>query len=162
MGMPRQCAIPQDSMTSTASGTSIRVAPFLTKPDGGPSPGGPPLPRWPTPPASFRANRRSLRFIPALVKAVVEGRNGSAVRVRGHDPAAPTKGWRTARRNLTEKAGLMGLRSHDLRHSWITSHAEIGTPQSVLEAQAGHLWKTNVRPLNAHQREGRRPEWTPA
>jgi hypothetical protein len=29
----------------------------------------------------------------------------------------------------------------DLRHNWVTSHAEIGTPQSVLEAQAGHLSK---------------------
>jgi integrase len=72
---------------------------------------------------------------------VVEGKNGTAVRVRRHDPATPTKGWRTEWRNLTEKAGLKGLRSHDLRHSWITSHAEIGTPQSVLEAQAGHLSK---------------------
>ena len=33
------------------------------------------------------------------------------------------------------------MRGHDLRHNWITSHAEIGTPQSVLEAQAGHLSK---------------------
>jgi len=42
---------------------------------------------------------------------------------------------------MTEEAGLKGLRGHDLRHNWITSHAEIGTPQSVLEAQAGHLSK---------------------
>lgn len=58
-----------------------------------------------------------------------------------YDPTKPTKGWRTAWRKLTEKAGLPGLRGHDLRHNWITSHAEIGTPQSVLEAQAGHLSK---------------------
>ena len=45
MGMQRQCAIPQGSMTSMACGTSIPVAQFLTKPDGGPSPGGPLLPR---------------------------------------------------------------------------------------------------------------------
>jgi hypothetical protein len=80
-------------------------------------------------------------LIPALVTVVVGGKNGTAVRVRRHDPATPTKGWRTAWRNLTGKAGLKGLRSHDLRHSWITSHVEIGTPQSVLEAQAGHLSK---------------------
>ena len=42
---------------------------------------------------------------------------------------------------LTEQAGLKGLRGHDLRHNWITSHEEIGTPQSVLEAQGGHLSK---------------------
>ena len=39
------------------------------------------------------------------------------------------------------KVGLHGLRGHDLRHNWVTGHAEIGTPQSVLEAQAGHLSK---------------------
>lgn len=51
------------------------------------------------------------------------------------------EGLRTAWRKLTEKAGLRGLRGHDLRHNWVTGHAEIGTPQSVLEAQAGHLSK---------------------
>jgi integrase len=76
----------------------------------------------------------------ALVNAVME-RNATAVRVRRYDPTKPTKGWRSAWRKLTEKAGLKGLRGHDLRHNWITSHAEIGTPQSVLEAQAGHLSK---------------------
>jgi hypothetical protein len=45
MGMQRQCAIPEGSMTSMACGTSIPVARFLTKPDGGPSPGGPLLHR---------------------------------------------------------------------------------------------------------------------
>ena len=75
-------------------------------------------------------------LIPAYVSTVVNG-----VRVRRHDPAIPTKGWRTVWRKLTVKAGLGGLRGHDLRHNWITSHAEIGTPQSVLEAQAGHLSK---------------------
>ena len=80
-------------------------------------------------------------LIPALVSGVVEGSNGAVAHVRRHDPTIPTKGWRTAWRKLTVKAGLRGLRGHDLRHNWITSHAEIGTPQSVLEAQAGHLSK---------------------
>ncbi len=62
-------------------------------------------------------------------------------RARRYDPAVATKGWRTAWRKMTVKAGLKGLRGHDLRHSWVTSHAEAGTPQSVLEAQAGHLSK---------------------
>jgi Phage integrase family len=70
-----------------------------------------------------------------------EGRNGTSVSVRRYDATKQTKGWRTAWRKLTEKAGLRGLRGHDLRHNWVTSHAEIGTPQSVLEAQAGHLSK---------------------
>jgi len=87
------------------------------------------------------ANQPDHYLIPALVKAEIERRNGTTVRVRRYDPAKPTKGWRTAWRKLTEKAGLKGLRGHDLRHNWVTGHAEIGTPQSVLEAQAGHLSK---------------------
>jgi hypothetical protein len=61
--------------------------------------------------------------------------------IHQQDPTRPAKGWRTAWRKLTKEAGLEGLRGHDLRHNWITSHAEIGTPLSVLEAQAGHLSK---------------------
>jgi integrase len=87
------------------------------------------------------ANQPDHYLIPALVTSAVEGKNGKIVRVRRYDPENPTKGRRTAWRKLTEKAGLKGLRGHDLRHNWVTSHAEIGTPQSVLEAQAGHLSK---------------------
>ena len=65
----------------------------------------------------------------------------SGTRRRHYNPNNPTRGWRTAWRKLTTQAGLKGLRGHDLRHNWITAHAEIGTPQSVLEAQAGHLSK---------------------
>jgi integrase len=87
------------------------------------------------------ANQPDHYLIPARVNAAMEGKGGSTVRVRRYDPACPTKGWRTAWRKLTVKAGLRGLRGHDLRHNWVTAHAEIGTPQSVLEAQAGHLSK---------------------
>ena len=80
-------------------------------------------------------------LIPAFASGLIEGKNGTMVRVRRYDPANPTKGWRTAWRKVTVKAGLRGLRGHDLRHNWVTSHAEIGTPQSVIEAQAGHLSK---------------------
>jgi integrase len=74
------------------------------------------------------ANHPDHYLIPARVKAAAEGRNGTSVPVRRYDATKPTKGWRTAWRKLTEKAGLRGLRGHDLRHNWITSHAEIGTP----------------------------------
>jgi integrase len=87
------------------------------------------------------ANQPDHYLIPGFVSRMVEDSNGIAVRIRRHDPSIPTKGWRTVWRKLTMKAGLRGLRGHDLRHNWITSHAEIGTPQSVLEAQAGHLSK---------------------
>jgi integrase len=59
----------------------------------------------------------------------------------GYDPSRPMKGWRTAWRKLTKAAGLPGFRFHDLRHTFITNHAEIGTPLPVLMAQAGHLSK---------------------
>jgi integrase len=88
----------------------------------------------------FGANQPDHYLIPALVPAVTDGKNGP-VRIRRYDPSRPTTGWRTAWRTLTAAAGLRGLRGHDLRHNWVTSHAEIGTPQSVLEAQAGHLSK---------------------
>jgi integrase len=87
------------------------------------------------------ASQPDHHLIPAIVPGVIVGKNGAPLPVRRYDPTRPTKGWRTAWRKLTEAAGLKGLRSHDLRHNWITSHAEIGTPQSVLEAQAGHLSK---------------------
>jgi hypothetical protein len=45
------------------------------------------------------------------------------------------------RRNSLRKPGLKGLRRHDRRHNWITTHAEIGTPQSVLQSQAGQQSK---------------------
>jgi integrase len=87
------------------------------------------------------ANQPDHYLIPALIGGKSEAKNGVTIPVRRYDPTKPTKGWRTAWRKLTEQAGLKGLRGHDLRHNWVTSHAEIGTPQSVLEAQAGHLSK---------------------
>jgi integrase len=90
---------------------------------------------------TFGATQPDHYLIPAYVARSGQQRDGSAVRVRRYDPTQPTKGWRTAWRKLTVAAGLKGLRGHDLRHNWVTAHAELGTPQSVLEAQAGHLSK---------------------
>ena len=49
------------------------------------------------------------------------------------------KTWRTAWRNLTAKAGLRGLRFHDLRHHAVTLMAEAGVPDQTLMAIAGHV-----------------------
>lgn len=57
----------------------------------------------------------------------------------GYDPNAPMKGWRTAWRALTRKAGLPGLRFHDLRHNFVTKHLEAGTPEHTLMAMVGHV-----------------------
>jgi integrase len=80
-------------------------------------------------------------LVPARIRIPAGEKNGKPVTFQGFDPSRPTHGWRTAWRKLTTVAGLKGLRGHDLRHNWVTGHAEIGTPQSVLEAQAGHLSK---------------------
>jgi integrase len=59
----------------------------------------------------------------------------------GYDPTKPMKSWRTAWRSLTNKAGLPGLRFHDLRHHCITKLAERGTPEQTLMSIAGHVSK---------------------
>jgi integrase len=59
----------------------------------------------------------------------------------GYDPTQPTRGWRGAWRKLTKAAGVPGFRFHDLRHTFVTTHAEMGTPLPVVMAQAGHLSK---------------------
>jgi integrase len=57
------------------------------------------------------------------------------------DPSKPQKSWRTAWRNLTKKAGLPGLRFHDLRHHAITELAESQTSDAVIMGIAGHVSK---------------------
>ena len=49
------------------------------------------------------------------------------------------KTWRTAWRSLTKKAGLKGLRFHDLRHHGITKLAEAAVPDQTMMAIAGHV-----------------------
>ena len=57
----------------------------------------------------------------------------------GYDPAKPMKSWRSAWRKLTRRAGLGGLRFHDLRHHCITRLAEAGVAEQALMAIAGHV-----------------------
>jgi len=57
----------------------------------------------------------------------------------GFDPSRPIASWRRAWRALTEKAGLKGLRFHDLRHHAITELAESGVPEQTIMAIAGHV-----------------------
>jgi integrase len=60
----------------------------------------------------------------------------------GHiDPCRPMKGWRTAWRNITEKAGLKGLRFHDLRHHAVTELAEMPLSDQTIMSIAGHVSK---------------------
>jgi integrase len=57
----------------------------------------------------------------------------------GFDFTTPMQSWRTAWKNLTEKAKLPGLRFHDLRHHCITKLAEAGVPDQTLMSIAGHV-----------------------
>ncbi len=58
---------------------------------------------------------------------------------RSYDLTTPMKSWRSAWRKLTRRAGLGGLRFHDLRHHCITRLAEAGVAEQTLMAIAGHV-----------------------
>ena len=55
------------------------------------------------------------------------------------DPTRPMSSWRTAWRSLTRKAGLAGLRFHDLRHHAITELAESSSSEQTIMSVAGHV-----------------------
>ena len=55
------------------------------------------------------------------------------------DATRPMASFRTAWRNATKKAGLPGLRFHDLRHTAITKLTESMTSEQTIMAIAGHV-----------------------
>lgn len=55
------------------------------------------------------------------------------------DPTRPMTSWRTAWRSMRAKAGLPDIRFHDGRHTAITTLAEKGLPDWVIQAQVGHV-----------------------
>ncbi|HEY3159571.1 MAG TPA: site-specific integrase [Vicinamibacterales bacterium] len=55
------------------------------------------------------------------------------------DPAKPITSWRTAWRSIRKAAGLSDVRFHDGRHTAITTLAEKGLPDWVIQAQVGHV-----------------------
>ncbi len=55
------------------------------------------------------------------------------------DPTVPIGSWKKAWQKLTERAGLPGLRFHDLQHHSITELAESGTSEQTIKAIAGHV-----------------------
>ena len=64
---------------------------------------------------------------------------------RGYDPDQHQQYWDTAWHSLTEKAGLPGLRFHDLRHTFITHMVELGVPLGVIQTFVGHMSARMVR-----------------
>jgi Phage integrase family len=63
------------------------------------------------------------------------GKGGKILWRRPMTSGSNNTGFRKARK----RAGLLGLRWHDLRHTWATWHAQAGTPAIVLQALGG--WK---------------------
>jgi integrase len=60
-------------------------------------------------------------------------------RMLNFDPSKPVGSWKKAWGKLTAKAGLPGLRFHDLRHHSITELAESGASEQTIKAIAGHV-----------------------
>jgi integrase len=55
------------------------------------------------------------------------------------DPARGMTSWRTAWRNMRKASGLTHVRFHDGRHTAITTLAEKGLADWVIQAQVGHV-----------------------
>ena len=55
------------------------------------------------------------------------------------DPTKPMTSWRTAWRAMRKAAGLTEVRFHDGRHTAITTLAEKGLADWVIQAQVGHV-----------------------
>lgn len=55
------------------------------------------------------------------------------------DPTRPIRTWKRAWHSLTKKAGLEGLRFHDIRHHAITELAESGASDQTIMSIAGHV-----------------------
>jgi integrase len=55
------------------------------------------------------------------------------------DPTKPMASWRSAWRSIRKAAGLVDVRFHDGRHTAITTLAEKGLPDWVIQAQVGHV-----------------------
>lgn len=74
-----------------------------------------------------------------LPKNLIRIAHGANKGARGYDPLKHQIYWDSAWGSLTEKAGLSGLRFHDLRHSFITWQVERGTPLEITQTQVGHM-----------------------
>lgn len=64
---------------------------------------------------------------------------------KGYDPTDHQSSWAFAWRALCKKAGLPGLRFHDMRHLFITQAAEAGVPLLVTESLVGHMSTEMIR-----------------
>jgi integrase len=69
------------------------------------------------------------------------------------DPTRGMTSWRTAWRNIRKAAGLSHVRFHDGRHTAITTLAEKGLPDWVIQAQVGHVAPEMMKTYSHIRRE---------
>jgi integrase len=101
----------------------------------------------------FAAFRPKFRF---KNRAGARGGTPEGLDLSGFDPTRPVGSWRTEWRTLTKKAGLKGLRFHDLRHTAISALGEAGTPDRVIMDIAGHVSMRMLKRYSHIQLEAKR------
>jgi integrase len=69
------------------------------------------------------------------------------------DPTKPMTSWRSAWRSIRKAAGLSAVRFHDGRHTAITTLAEKGLPDWVIQAQVGHVAPEMMKTYSHIRRE---------
>jgi integrase len=69
------------------------------------------------------------------------------------DPNRGMTSWRTAWRSIRKAAGLTSVRFHDGRHTAITTLAEKGLPDWVIQAQVGHVAPEMMKTYSHIRRE---------
>ena len=72
------------------------------------------------------------------------------------DPTKPMTSWRSAWRSILKAAGLKGVRFHDGRHTVVTTLAEKGIPDWVIQAQVGHVDPQMMKTYSHIRREALR------
>lgn len=94
-------------------------------------------------PDSKSGEPREVPLHPVLRKELARlRRHRSSGHVFVKEDGTPYRDWRTAWAKATERAGLEGLRFHDLRHTFGTWQTSLGTHPFVLQDLMGH--KTSV------------------
>jgi integrase len=101
----------------------------------------------------FAAFRTRFRF---RNRPGARGGELDAMTLSAFDPTRPVRSWRTAWRAVTKKAGLAGLRFHDLRHTAISALGEAGVPDRVIMDIAGHVSARMLRRYSHIQLEAKR------
>jgi integrase len=69
------------------------------------------------------------------------------------DPTRGMTSWRSAWRSIRKAAGLTDVRFHDGRHTAITTLAEKGLPDWVIQAQVGHVAPQMMKTYSHIRRE---------